>query len=229
MAFLALLLAVGPVPTPSLLSLREAAALAQATPPAQGSAAQQQPASKPETQPSQAKPSDDDFNLLAPEKKPDAAALATQARIQSETRRRRTMLQLHQIGGFATLATMTATVVLGQLNYMDKYGGGGDFGTYKTAHSISAYTTAAVFTATGLLAFLAPNPFEKPLRVDTTTMHKASMIVATAGMATQIILGIATAGKEGTVAQRDLALAHQIVGYTTLVATYTGFLVLTFE
>ncbi|MFL5392339.1 MAG: hypothetical protein ACJ79G_05845 [Myxococcales bacterium] len=229
MAFLALLLAVGPVPTPSLLSLREAAALAQATPPAQGSAAQQQPASKPETQPSQGKPSDDDFNLLAPEKKPDAAALATQARIQSEARRRRTMLQLHQIGGFATLATMTATVVLGQLNYMDKYGGGGDFGTYKTAHSISAYTTAAVFTATGLLAFLAPNPFEKPLRVDTATMHKASMIVATAGMATQIILGIATAGKEGTLAQRDLALAHQIVGYTTLVATYTGFLVLTFE
>jgi hypothetical protein len=224
MAFLALLLAVGPVPTPSLLSLREAAALAQATPPAQGGAAQQQPASKPE-----AKPSDDDFNLLAPEKKPDAAALAAQARIQGEARRRRTMLQLHQIGGFATLATMTATVVLGQLNYMDKYGGGGDFGTYKTAHSISAYTTAAVFTATGLLAFLAPNPFEKPLRVDTATMHKASMIVATAGMATQIILGIATAGKEGTVAQRDLALAHQIVGYTTLVATYTGFLVLTFE
>ncbi|MFL5413538.1 MAG: hypothetical protein ACJ79D_19410 [Myxococcales bacterium] len=229
MAFLALLLAVGPVPTPSLLSLREAAALAQATPPPQGSAAQQQPASKPETPPSQAKPSDDDFNLLAPEKKPDAAALAAQARIQSEARRRRTMLQLHQIGGFATLATMTATVVLGQLNYMDKYGGGGDFGTYKTAHSISAYTTAAVFTATGLLAFLAPNPFEKPLRVDTATMHKASMIVATAGMATQIILGIATAGKEGTLAQRDLALAHQIVGYTTLVATYTGFLVLTFE
>src|SRR3954468_17762707 len=224
MAFLALLLAVGPVPTPSLLSLREAAALAQATPPAQGGAAQQQPASKPE-----AKPSDDALHLLAPEKKPDAAALAAQARIQGEARRRRTMLQLHQIGGFATLATMTATVVLGQLNYMDKYGGGGDFGTYKTAHSISAYTTAAVFTATGLLAFLAPNPFEKPLRVDTTTMHKASMIVASAGMATQIILGIATAGKEGTLAQRDLALAHQIVGYTTLVATYTGFLVLTFE
>jgi hypothetical protein len=220
MAFLALLLAVGPVPTPSLLSLREAAALAQATPPAQGGAAEQPPPQK---------PSDDDFNLLAPEKKPDAAAVATQARVQSEARRRRTLLQLHQIGGFATLATMTATVVLGQLNYMDKYGGGGDFGTYKTAHSISAYTTAGVFTATGLLAVFAPNPFEKPLRLDTATMHRASMIVATAGMATQIILGIATAGKEGTLAQRDLALAHQIVGYTTLVATYTGYLVLTFE
>src|SRR3954463_12327546 len=100
MAFLALLLAVGPVPTPSLLSLREAAALAQATPPAQGGAAQQQPASKPE-----AKPSGDDFNLPAPEQKPDAPAPPARARIQAEARRRRTMLQLHQIGGFATLAT----------------------------------------------------------------------------------------------------------------------------
>src|SRR4051812_5891616 len=115
MAFLALLLAVGPVPTPSLLSLREAAALAQATPPAQGGAAQQHPASKPE-----AKPSDDDFNLLAPEKKPDAAALAAQARIQSETRRRRTMLQLHQIGGFSAPPTMTAPVGVGALNYIGK-------------------------------------------------------------------------------------------------------------
>src|SRR4051812_13893497 len=140
MALLALLLAVGPVPTPSLLSLREAAALAQATPPAQGGAAQQQPASKPETQPSQAKPSDDDFNLLAPEKKPDAAALAAQARIQSETRRRRTMLQLHQIGGFATPPPMTAKGGVGELNYMDKYGGGGGFGAHKTGPSISADT-----------------------------------------------------------------------------------------
>ena len=34
--------------------------------------------------------------------------------------------------------------------------------------------------------------------------------------------------KEGQLSQRDFALAHQIIGYTTLVATYTGFLVLTF-
>src|SRR5256885_42747 len=79
-----------------------------------------------------------------------------------------------------------------------------------------------------LLSVLAPNPFEKPLRLDTATLHKATMIVATAGMATQIVLGILTAGKEGTLAQRNFAVAHQIVGYTTLAATAAGFLVLTF-
>jgi hypothetical protein len=218
MTSLAFLLALAPVFQPTLLSLREEAL-----------AAQEQRAPQPEAQPPPpARPPDDDFNLLTPEKKPDAAALARQARIQNEVRQRRTLLQLHQVGGYATLATMTATVLLGQLNYIDKYGGGGDVGTYRTPHRLVAYTAAGVFAATGILAFIAPNPFEKPLRLDTATLHKASMIVATAGMATQIVLGIMTAGKEGRVAQRDFALAHQIVGYTTLAATAAGFLVLTF-
>ena len=215
MSVLVLLLAVGPAVHPTLLTFRErvlAGELQQAQPPPPSDA--QQP-----------KPTDDDFNLLAPEKKPDAAALA---RVQREIGRRRTLLRLHQIGGYATLATMTATVVLGQLNYIDKYGGGGDVGTYHTPHLLSAYTAAGVFAATGILAVLAPNPFEKRLRLDTATLHKAAMIVATAGMATQVVLGILTAGKEGTVAQRDFALAHQIVGYTTLAATAAGFVVLTF-
>jgi hypothetical protein len=215
MTSLAFVLALAPVFHPTLLSLREDALAAQQQSPSQ-------------TQPEQTKPSDDDFNLLTPEKKPDAAGLARQARIQSEVQRRRTLLRLHQIGGYATLATVAATVVLGQLNYIDKYGGGGDVGTYRTPHRLVAYTAAGVFAATGILAVIAPNPFDKPLRLDTATLHKASMIVATAGMATQIVLGMLTAGKEGTVAQRDFALAHQIVGYTTLAATAAGFLVLTF-
>jgi len=215
MSALVLLLAIAPAVQPTLLTLRERVLA--------GELQQTQPTPPAEAQ--QPKSPDDDFNLLAPEKKPDAAALA---RVQSEIGRRRTLLRLHQIGGYATLATMTATVVLGQLNYIDKYGGGGDVGTYHTPHLLTAYTAAGVFAATGILAVLAPNPFEKRLRLDTATLHKAAMIVATAGMATQVVLGILTAGKEGTVAQRDFALAHQIVGYTTLAATATGFLVLTF-
>jgi hypothetical protein len=58
-------------------------------------------------------------------------------------------------------------------------------------------------------------------------LHKTAMGVATAGMVAQILLGIATAGKEGSVSQRDLALAHQIVGFTTFGATVVGFGVLT--
>jgi hypothetical protein len=183
-----------------------------------------------QTQPPAAPPeATDDFDLLPPIKPPDAAALARQAELTRALSQRRTMLRLHQVGGLATMATMAATVVLGQLNYMDKYGGGGDTGRYSTAHKLFAYGTSGVFAATGLLALLAPSPFETPLRLDTATLHKAAMVVATAGMATQIVLGIVTSRSEGRLSQRDFALAHQIVGYTTLAATTAGFVVLAFN
>jgi len=171
---------------------------------------------------------DQDFDLLAPQKPPDEAAKERDRQLMQQLGRRRTMLQLHQLGGYATMATLTAAVVLGQVNYLDKYGGGGDTGRWMTPHAIAAYTAAGVFAATGLLALFAPSPLEKPSRVDTVTLHKIAMAVATAGMVAQVVLGPITGSKEGQLSQRDFALAHQIVGYTTLVATYTGFLVLTF-
>ena len=169
-----------------------------------------------------------DFELLGPRKAPDEATRARDEALMRQLGRRRTMLQLHQFGGYATMATLTVAVVLGQINYLDKYGGGGDTGRWMTPHTIAAFTATGVFAATGLLAILAPSPLEKPLRVDTATLHKIAMAVATAGMVTQIVLGPIIGSKEGQLSQRDFALAHQIVGYTTLIATYTGFLVLTF-
>ena len=173
-------------------------------------------------------PPDQDFDLLAPQKAPDEATRARDVELMRQLGRRRTMLRLHQLGGYATMATLTVAVVLGQINYLDKYGGGGDTGRWITPHAIAAFTAAGVFTATGLLAILAPSPLEKPAHVDTVTLHRIAMAVATAGMVAQVVLGPITASKEGRVSQRDFALAHQIVGYSTLVATYTGFLVLTF-
>ena len=123
-------------------------------------------------QPQPSRP-EDDFELLPPEKPPDAAAVARQAELSRTLSTRRQILRLHQLGGFATLATMTATVIVGQLNYMDKYGGGGDTGKYRLTHQVLAYSTSGVFAATGLLALFAPSPFDKPLRFDTATLHKA--------------------------------------------------------
>jgi hypothetical protein len=191
--------------------------------------ASQEPSSRPAPSEGRAPAAaDQDFDLLAPQKPPDEAAKERDRQLMQQLGRRRTMLQLHQLGGYATMATLTAAVVLGQVNYLDKYGGGGDTGRWMTPHAIAAFTAAGVFTATGLLALFAPSPLEKPSRVDTVTLHRIAMAVATAGMVAQVVLGPITASKEGQLSQRDFALAHQIVGYTTLVATYTGFLVLTF-
>jgi hypothetical protein len=185
------------------------------------------PPSSPAQQPTP-QPAPENFDLLEPAPKPDAATLARQERIARDMSRRRTMLHYHQVAGFATLASMTVAVALGQVNYLDKYAGGGDTGKFATPHRIAAYTAAGIFAATGLLAVLAPSPLDTSLRLDTATLHKAAMAVATAGLVTQIVLGIVTAHSEGSLSQRDVALAHQIVGYTTLAATAAGFFVLTF-
>ena len=185
--------------------------------------AQRQSGPKPE-----GKPPRDDFDLLPKAATPSAAALARQRELERQLAKRRTMLFYHQIGGFLTLGSLTATAVLGQLDYRDKYGGGGDVGTYRAWHRWVAVATTAIFAGTASLAVFAPVPIEKPTGLDTATVHKIAMTVAAAGMATQIVLGIVTASKEGQYAQRDFALAHQIVGYTTLAASLTGFTVLTF-
>ena len=203
---------------------------AAATPPAP--ATPPPPAATPSapaaTPPPAAPKAADDFDLLAPEKPVDPAQRALELKLQGDLNLRRTMLQLHQIGGFATIATLGATVIVGQLNYSDKYGGGGDTGKYHTTHQVLAYSSAGIFAATGLLALFAPSPFDKPLRLDTATLHKVSMGVATAGMVAEVVLGIITSRKEGQLSQRDLALTHQIIGYTTLAATTTGFAILFF-
>lgn len=175
-----------------------------------------------------AKPPPDDFDLLPKEAVPDPAALARQQELERKLTQRRAMLGYHQLGGLVTLAGLTGTVVLGQLNYLDKYGGHGDKGTYRLWHRWTAISTTAVFAGTASLALFAPVPLEKKPRLDTATLHKIAMAVASAGMVTQIVLGFVTASKEGQVVQRDFALAHQIVGYTTLAAALTGFTVLAF-
>jgi hypothetical protein len=180
-----------------------------------------QPAPSPAPAPAPA----DDFDLLPKEKVPDAAV---QQELIHKLELRRKMLQLHQLGGFVTLGLMGTTVVLGQLNYSDKYGGGGDTERFMVWHRWLGISTAVVFAATGALAVFAPSPLEKPVRLDTATVHKIALAIASAGIVAQIILGPVIASKQGQLSQRDFALAHQIVGYTTLVATAAGAVAFTF-
>jgi hypothetical protein len=215
---------------PSLVTLLLAAVISQTTGealPPQLVLAERQSPPKPAAKPA-AKPSPDDFDLLPKEAAPDRAALARQRELERKLAQRHTMLRFHQLAGFLTLASLTTTVVLGQLGYRDKYGGRGDVGTFRAWHRWAGIATTAIFAGTASLAVFAPVPIEKKTRLDTVTLHKIAMTVAAAGMAAQIVLGIVTAGAEGQRVQRDYALAHQIVGYTTLVAAFAGFTVLTF-
>lgn len=172
-------------------------------------------------------PGGDDFNfdlLGGPQKTPQQLKEEQEkaAAIERTGKIRRALLTSHQIMGFVTLAALTATVVVGQLNHYDMYLSGDQTGRYRPAHLGLSIGTTSLFAGTGFMAVFAPNPYPKPVRFDTALLHKISMILATAGMATQIILGPITADRAGRTDQARLALGHVITGYATWAFMTTG-------
>ncbi len=159
-----------------------------------------------------------DFELLPEAKTP----VVPSARLEREVQRRRRLLTVHQGLGIATWGAVAATAIVGQLDFDDRFRGGGDTRRFHPWHKGLAYGSAALFATTGSLALLAPNPYPKKLRLDTATIHKSSMAIATAGMIAQIILGPLARSKAGSLRERDLAAVHQVVGYATFGAMTVG-------
>lgn len=212
----------------------EPAKVSQKSAPPQSTGTQAPPA---EAKPAQTPPSDApvkqseepsmDFDLLEPSQTAESPRLVDPA-MERAIARRRTMLTLHQALGLTMAATLTATIIVGQLNLNDVYRGGGDTGRYKGWHTGLVIASSSLFAGTGLLGVLAPTPFKKPLRLDTITLHKMFMSLATAGMLTQVVLGIVTANAEGQLRQVNLVTAHQVIGYATLGAVGAGALMIVF-
>ena len=158
-------------------------------------------------------PSDLDFDLLGTAKPPPPSEE------DARMRKRRAYLQAHQRVGLAILGLETATVLVGQLNYNDKFGTA-NTGRYVLPHKALAYTTFGVFAVGGTLALLAPRPKDKPDRGwDRVRVHKIFMALATIGMVAQAYYGIQTRNREGYLDQQQIARTHLIIGYGTLAAT----------
>jgi hypothetical protein len=122
-----------------------------------------------------------------------------------------------------------ATNILGTLNYVDKYGGGTDTGELRNWHAGFAGTTTITFTAAALTALFAPNPYPKPIKADAALLHKVSMAFAAACFITQIILGPIMATKDGSLAQKDMALGHLVVGWASSAFMTVGTLAYVFK
>jgi hypothetical protein len=173
-----------------------------------------------------------DFNFeLGPRGQLPASSLTAsqEVALTERVQSRRRILQAHQAIGFVTLVGLAATLVIGQLNYLDKYGNNGaDTGRFYNAHLGLAGATTALFATTGILALAAPNPYRKPVRFDAALVHKLSMALATAGMVAEAVLGPITASREGKLDQRDWALAHLVTGYATFGFMATGVMAFVF-
>jgi hypothetical protein len=164
-----------------------------------------------------------DFDLLPPAPKSEV-----NPELEAQVRKRRAMLQWHQGLGLAMLGTLGATVVVGQLDFNDKFRGGGDTDKWQTPHLVLASASTVLFTSVALLGVLAPNPYPKKAGWDTATIHKVLMTAATAGMLAQMIIGLAAPAQNGSTLERDLAGVHQVLGYTTLALTTAGAVVYVF-
>lgn len=182
-----------------------------------GSVAQAQKPATPS--PSTSPPSGDfGFDLGNEEKKKTPTQNASEqqrlAKLERKVHLRRSMLQWHQALGFITLAALAVTDVIGTLSYYDKYtASGSDTGRFTTYHEWLAIGTSVSFGVTGILALAAPNPYPKPLKLDAALLHKMSMLMATVCFAAQIVMGPIMAVSDGKLFQKDMALAHVVIGY----------------
>jgi len=130
-------------------------------------------------------------------------------------KKRRRMLNVHQALGFSLLGVMGLNLVLGHLNYHDKFMGGGFTNRYEIAHLVTSVGTSALFAGNGLLALFAPQPYAQKGGFDSARFHRIAMIVSTALMVGQIVLGPVSAARIGHLDQRSLATAHLVLGYMT--------------
>ena len=134
---------------------------------------------------------------------------------QKEFGARRNMLALHQIGGFATLAALAATVTLGQLTYNGNESMG-------PVHGAMAMTAVTMYFTTASLAIFTPPPSIRRREWSTVSTHKLLATVHFSGMVLTPFLGSMVADN-----RRDLRTIHLVSGYLTTAAFAGAMLVVT--
>jgi hypothetical protein len=147
-----------------------------------------------------------------------APELTRESRI-NELQLRRTMLSIHQIGGFASLGLMLATCYYGQ-RIVD-----GDFTVIHTKRSLVA-ATIATYSLTALLSILSPPPLIRRDEFSTTSLHKTLAWFHVAGMIITPILGRLIDTRRAF--HMDKAHYHQIAGYITTAIFASAMIVITF-
>ena len=135
---------------------------------------------------------------------------------EKEMRLRRNMLGLHQLGGFATLAAMTATVILGQKVY------NGDRDLLQL-HSAMAWTTVGMYFTTASLGLFTPPPMIRRGEWSTVSTHKLLAAIHFTGMMVTPYLGSQLAKDN-----RQMQTVHLASAYTTTAAFAAALLVVTF-
>ncbi len=149
----------------------------------------------------------------------NASPLTLEGRTK-ELKVRRTMLKLHQIGGFVTLAGFIAQGIIGSQLYNAR---GEDYTRLHSLHESMATAINISYTTTALLSLTSPPPAVGQRRgFSTIKLHKYLAIVHMAGMIATNVL----AHRIGEDA--SLKPYHRAAAYTTFGAFATAIIVLKF-
>ena len=153
-------------------------------------------------------------------------------------------MRTHRILGLATWGVMTATVVLGAIQYYNLYGffspvestpcvqgtavfGQGQCSGTPWLHLTASLLTAGLYTATGLLAWRMPVPKGyaqgESRHARHVRLHRLLRWIHLGGMAAQMILGVVTANAQWFGLERAndygtlraLATTHLAIGLVT--------------
>ncbi|MEZ0485732.1 hypothetical protein [Fibrella aquatica] len=137
-----------------------------------------------------------------------------------ELKVRRTMLKLHQIAGFVTLAGFIGQGILGSQLYK---AGANDYFRLRNLHENMATAINLSYATTALLSLMAPPPAVGQRRgLSTIKLHKYLAVVHMAGMIATNVL--ASKIRENP----ELKPYHRTAAYTTFGAFATAIIVLKF-
>ena len=139
---------------------------------------------------------------------------------------RRTMLTMHQIGGFLALAAMIGTAWTGQRTIDLPRNR-----ALKSAHQKMIVATITTYSITGLLSILSPPPLIRRDEGGTTSIHKTLAWFHVAGMILTPIIGsmVSQRGVKGSQGiNENKARFHQYAGYITTAIFAASMIVITF-
>ena len=152
---------------------------------------------------------------------------------KSELGVRRTMLTIHQIGGFVTMGLFIPTLIIGQRNLHNWNGSeAGEFPLDRklnNLHQTMGVITFISYMTTASFAIFSPPPLIRRDEWSTTSLHKTLAWFHFAGMVATPILGMLSARKSNTLSEaQNLRTAHQITAYATATIFTVALITMTF-
>lgn len=151
---------------------------------------------------------------------------------KNELTYRRTVLSIHQIAGFTTMALFIPTLIYGQRNINMRNAaaeGRGVFDQNLTdTHKRIAQITFGAYMTTAALAIFAPPPIIRRNEWSSISTHKTLALIHFTGMIATPILAILAYHAKTLQEERNLQKAHQITAYVTAAAFAASMVVITF-